>query len=143
MSAGQAQASSPLDRTLEALFRAATDLRHSQAVLIEQLQARMRLFVDEYNVSQAGETSVTVPAQTTNLELIEFILVQLPIGTTSATLNLPGPNGPREIPLQNTTVALGPLAMLVPSGPRVLTYAPAGAAYLELMGHQLPTGGVL
>lgn len=134
----------PPEHQLAAALMAAVDaLEQTRRALIDQLQARIRAYVDEYATSGAGQTSVTVQAQTTNLELIRFILVQLPTGTTSATLTLPGPNGPRVIPLQNTTVALGPMSLLVPSGPRVLTYAPAGAAYLELMGEQIPTAGVL
>jgi len=130
--------------SIDMLHRYVGELGRVQARLIEHLQAQTRSVVDEWDTSGAGDTTLSVQPQTSQLlERIEFILVELPIGTTSARLTLPGVAGDRVISLQNTTVALGPMAMLLAPRPRVLTYAPAGPAFLELMGTALPLGGVL
>ncbi len=104
------------------------------------LQARIPAYVVESGQSNAGDTSLAVTPSTRQLERITAVIAITPIGTTSASLQL----GDATIELQNTTVLLAPISILLThSAPRLLTWAPAGIASLVLMGEQMADQGFL
>ena len=111
------------------------------AGLNARLMAAIPAWVDESGTSNATDTSVTVTPATRQLERITGLLAIVPVGTTSASLKL----GNRlVIPLQNTVTLLSPISkLLAHHESRVITYAPAGIAFLWLWGEQTAEAGFL
>jgi hypothetical protein len=126
-----------LNASSHALARAVADM----AGLNARLMAAIPAWVDESAISNATDTSVIVTPATRQLERITGLLAIVPTGTTSASLKL----GNRlVIPLQNTVTLLSPISkLLAHHEPRVITYAPAGIAFLWLWGEQTAEAGFL
>lgn len=122
-----------------------SSLQLAQAVehlggLAKRLQATIPVWVEEFDQSNAGDTSVVGSPAVHQLIRITGILAIVPTGSTSASLTL----GQRTIQLQNTVTLFSPLSWILhPSAPRKLTYAPAGLASLWIWGEQLGETGFL
>lgn len=107
--------------------------------LIDTLWAQIPSYVEEFAYSP---DAVSIEAQpvTVNLVRITGLLAIVPVGTTSASLQL----GDRTFPLQNTVNLWTPISILLSErDERVLTYAPSGPSSLYLWGTQVPTTGLM
>lgn len=108
--------------------------------IIERSTASLDQTIREIDAGLPGSTSSTpgFRAQTNDTEIIEGILVVLPVGTTTATLTL---GQDYVIPIQNTTTLLSPLKLVVKGQDRKLVYSPSNAtlgSFVALWGCAAP-----
>jgi len=110
--------------------------------LLETNLAQLDAYILETDTGDVNTTGSTgrFKAQTNDVEIIEGILVILPVGTTSATLTLGDAPG-LTLPIQDTVTLLSPLSWVVKGETRKLVYAPANAtagSFVAIWGKAAP-----
>jgi hypothetical protein len=120
----------------EELIQLLTTIEHGRQALVDALQARTPVYVEEFGVLQNSGVRVVAAAQTRNLERISYVLAIIPAGQTG-TLVL----GNVTIPLPaGVTQLMNCCLLLEPSEVRSLT-STSGAPTLLLTGEQVPLYG--
>lgn len=92
------------------------------------------LDVDEFTTQSQAPLTIWRPIKNYYLPIVvEFVVAVFPVATTSASITL----GPRVIPITNLAAGIFSFdcrMQLEKDDDRFLTIAPAGAAFLEIMG---------